>query len=241
MTTTEIALATPSRSRGASLSRRDIRLGEILLAPALAYIFLLVAVPFLPAKFTARMETIKTPQGDESASTRLEVWKWTMDYAREHPLGGGFDAYLANSFTYETSKPVGTGSNITLERETVTDKGRAYHSSYFEMLGEQGYVGLGLWLWLMGLGVWQMERIRRRFARREDGRATWQWGLASALQQSQIVYLVGAAFVGIAFQPFALMIVGLQCALWSYVKRTEAAPAKARFRRAAAAPELAPS
>jgi len=51
MTTTEIALATPSRSRGAALSRRDVRLGEILLAPALAYIFLLVAVPFLLAVF----------------------------------------------------------------------------------------------------------------------------------------------------------------------------------------------
>jgi multiple sugar transport system permease protein len=51
MTTTEIALAAPSRSRGPALSRRDLRLGEILLAPALAYIFLLVALPFLLAVF----------------------------------------------------------------------------------------------------------------------------------------------------------------------------------------------
>ncbi|MEO6153707.1 MAG: putative O-glycosylation ligase, exosortase A system-associated [Croceibacterium sp.] len=212
---------------------------------SLAAVGVLVAVPFLPEKFTARMETIKTPEGDESASTRLEVWKWTMDYARDHPLGGGFDAYLANSFTYETKKAVGVAPNISYQRETVTDKGRAYHSSYFEMLGEQGYFGLGLWLWLMGLGVWHMERIRRRFARPvpggEDGTATWQWGLATALQQSQLVYLVGAAFVGIAFQPFAFMLVGLQCGLWSYVRRTEAAPVKARFKRAVPPVVLAPS
>jgi probable O-glycosylation ligase (exosortase A-associated) len=197
----------------------------------IAGVALVAAIPFLPAKFTQRMETISNPQGDESASTRLQVWKWTIDYARDHPLGGGFDAYLGNSFTYQTRKPVGTPPNITYETQTVTDKARAYHSSYFEMLGEQGYLGLALWLWLMGLGVWQMERIRWRFAKREGGTKSWQWGLATALQQAQLVYLVGAAFVGIAFQPFAFMFVGLQCALWSYVKRTEAAPLKAKFKR----------
>ena len=89
-----------------------------------------------------------------------------------------------------------------------------------------------LWLWLQGLGVWQMERIRWRYSRREDGKRSWQWGLATALQQAQLVYLVGALFVGIAYQPFIFMLVGLQCALWSYVQRTEAAPRKATFKRA---------
>jgi multiple sugar transport system permease protein len=51
MTTTDIALARPRRATGPALSRRDLRLGEILLAPALAYIFLLVALPFLLAVF----------------------------------------------------------------------------------------------------------------------------------------------------------------------------------------------
>lgn len=51
MTTTEIALARPRGTSGHALSRRDLRLGEILLAPALAYIFLLVALPFLLALF----------------------------------------------------------------------------------------------------------------------------------------------------------------------------------------------
>jgi hypothetical protein len=80
-----------------------------------------------------------------------------------------------------------------------------------------------------------MERIRWRYGRsvpgREDGRSTWQWGLATALQQAQLTYLVGAAFVGIAYQPFVFMLIGLQCALWSYVRRTEDPPRKAHFRR----------
>lgn len=198
---------------------------------------LLAAVPFLPQSFLERMGTISSYEGDESASTRVQVWKWTIEYAKENPFGGGFDVYLGNSFTYETRKLTGEANNRTIEYNEVTDKARAFHSSYFEMLGEQGWPGLLLWLWLQGLGVWQMERIRWRYARAKgedasgDGRRTWQWGLATALQQAQLIYLVGAAFVGIAYQPFVFMLIGLQCALWSYVKRTEDAPRKARFRR----------
>ena len=204
----------------------------------IAALALVAAIPFLPQSFTQRMGTITEYQGDESASTRVQVWMWTLDYVKEHPFGGGFDAYLGNSFTYQTHKVVGEGNNVTVESKEVTDKARAYHSSYFEMLGEQGWLGLFLWLVLHALGVWQMERIRWRFGKRNGGNRSWQWGLASALQQSQIVYMVGALFVGIAYQPFIFMLVGLQCALWSYVQRTESAPVKARFKRAGEAKTL---
>jgi O-antigen ligase len=177
------------------------------------------------------MGTISNHQSDQSASTRVQVWKWTLDYVKDNPAGGGFEAYLGNSFTYETRKVVGEGSTQTIVATEVTDKARAYHSAYFEMLGEQGWLGLALWLLLHGLGLWQMERLRWLFGKRKDGRKTWQWGLANALQQSQIVYLVGALFVGIAYQPFIFMLVGLQCALWSYVRRTERVPTKAVFKR----------
>jgi probable O-glycosylation ligase (exosortase A-associated) len=192
---------------------------------------MLAAIPFLPASYIERMSTIGQYQGDESASTRVAVWQWTLDYVEENPWGGGFDAYLGNKFTYLKPVVSGPANNRTIEHVEVTDEARAYHSSYFEMLGEQGWLGLGLWLWLQALGLWQMERIRSRFARQEGGRSSWQRDLATALQQAQLVYLVGALFVGIAYQPFIFMLIGLQCALWSYVRRTAEAPRKALFQR----------
>ncbi len=51
MDTLEAALAPASQKAVDTLSRRDRRLGKLLLAPALAYIFLLVALPFLLALF----------------------------------------------------------------------------------------------------------------------------------------------------------------------------------------------
>ncbi len=192
---------------------------------------LVLAVPFLPQSYLARMNTIQGHSEDESASTRVAVWMWTLDYVKMHPFGGGFDAYRSNSFTYKMPKITGSPGNEQVTYEMVTDKARAYHSSYFEMLGEQGWPGLILWISLQLLGVWQMERIRWRFKRTEEGTRSWQWGLATALQQAQLIYLLGAAFVGIAYLPYMFMLVGMQCGLWSYVKRTAREAPKASFRR----------
>jgi len=182
----------------------------------------LIAVPFLPQSFTARMSTIENHQADESASTRIAVWKWTWDYVQDHPFGGGFDAYRGNKIRYQTKSLETSGGSVEVETKYVEDESRAYHSSYFEMLGEQGFAGLFLWLWLQLSGLWQMERIRRRWKDRSGVVEQWQAPLANALQQAQIIYLVGSLFVGIAFQPFVFMLIGLQCGLWSYLKRIDA-------------------
>jgi O-antigen ligase len=196
-------------------AKRRVLYGGLMAAAAL------MAVPFLPQSFTERMSTIENHQADQSASTRIAVWRWTFDYVKDHPLGGGFEAYLANEIRYERAVTTGEGNNVAVEYHKVIDKGRAYHSSYFEMLGEQGWPGFVLWVWLHALGLYQMERIRRRWRDRTEPDAQWQAPLANALQQAQAVYLVGSLFVGIAFQPFMFMLIGLQCALWSYVRRIE--------------------
>jgi O-antigen ligase len=186
----------------------------------------LMALPFLPQSFTERMSTIENHQSDRSASTRVAVWLWTLDYVRDHPFGGGFDAYRGNKLAYTTVDAQTSGSTTVLKTERVEDKARAYHSSYFEMLGEQGWPGLILWLWIQALGLWQMERLRARWRKRaaenpEDRSLAWQAPLANGLQQAQLVYLLGSLFVGIAYQPFILMLIGLQCGLWSYLRRIE--------------------
>ena len=183
-----------------------------------------VAVPFLPESYTKRMNTIENHNSDESASTRVAVWKWTLEYVDDHPFGGGFEVYRGNKLRIITQDAQGTSNNQTLEQKIVYDKGRAFHSSYFEMLGEQGWPGLFLWLWLMISGLWQMERLRWRWRKRTAPGQTWQAPLALALQHSQLVYMLGSTFVGIAFQPFCYMLIGLQCGLWTYCRRIDSPP-----------------
>ena len=71
-----------------------------------------------------------------------------------------------------------------------------------------------------------MEIIRRRYAKDKTPELGWVTPLADALQQAQIVYLFGGAFVGIAFQPFCYMLVGLQCGLSAYIGRVKRAVPK---------------
>ncbi|WP_084582139.1 putative O-glycosylation ligase, exosortase A system-associated [Sphingomonas azotifigens] len=194
----------------------------------------LVALPFLPAAFTERMGTIKTYKGDASASTRLAVWQWTMDYAREHPLGGGFEAYRQNQIRYEKVAVEDQGGVAVVDRSLEVDKARAYHSAYFEMFGEQGYPGLALWLAINLAGLFRMEVLRRRYARAEGDQA-WIAPLAAALQNGHIVYLLGAAFVAIAFQPFVYMLIGAQIGLDTYCARKRAAADWRPLRKARAA------
>lgn len=208
--------------------RRVMYLALMVAAP-------LVALPFLPPAFLERMQTIQNHQSDTSASTRVAVWKWTIDYAKTHPFGGGFEAYRQNHVRFETVKVEGTGSNVTIQRTPEEDHARAYHSSYFEMLGEQGYPGLILWLLINLGGILRMEVIRHRYRRAAPAEA-WAMPLAAALQSAHIIYLLGAAFVGIAFQPFIYMLIGAQIGLDTYLARRRSEAGFRPFRRPSRAP-----
>ncbi len=178
-----------------------------------------MAIPFLPQSYLERMNTITNHQADESASTRIAVWKWTLDYVGDKPMGGGFDAFLGNSFKYRTRHVDNSGSTSSVEYVEVVDEGRAYHSAYFEVLGEQGWPGFFIWMLLQGLGLLQLEFVLRRLRKSEEPRDRSNASLANALQVGHLVYLVGALFVGIAYQPFIYMLIALQIGLVLQVKR----------------------
>jgi len=181
----------------------------------------LLVQPLLPSSFSNRFGTIENNQSDQSASTRIAVWKWTLGYAADNPFGGGFDSYRGNRVQVTTTDTP-AGSTVTSSNKLV-DQGRAFHSAYFEMLGEQGWPGLALWLTLQISGLVQLESIRRRLSKSTDPRDLRDAGLAMALQQGHIVYLLGANFVGIAYQPFIYMLIALQIALVQQVRARSAA------------------
>ena len=195
----------------------------------------LVALPLLPQGFTGRMQTIQTYQADSSAASRLAVWAWTWDYAKDHPLGGGFEAYRQNRLIVQTTTGPGAGGGGVGAAKLSQDIGRAYHSSYFEMLGEQGYPGIVLFLLIQIAGLVRMEVLRRRYARAIDKDA-WIAPLATALQHGQLIYLVGSLFVAIAWQPFVYMLLGVQIGLDTYLGRRERLAHPRGFARATGAP-----
>jgi len=187
------------------LGVRSIRLkiGFILALLVLGPIVYLL----LPQSYTARMASTASYEQDTSATGRMVVWQWTLDFVKQHPLGGGFDVYVINGL-------YGEG-------------GRAFHSIYFETLGEQGYPGLAMFLIIFVGSLIGLFRLSRREYPPEGA---WIQSFAGMLFASLIAFLAGGAFIGVAYQPLGYVIVGLYVCLLQAVKALPVAlpPAGAR-------------
>jgi putative inorganic carbon (hco3(-)) transporter len=178
---------------------------KIVLGAAFAAV-ICVLLPFAGASWLDRMSTIENPTSESSAAARIGVWKWTLDYVSEHPLGGGFDVFKISSFS------------LTLADGSIVNKqGVAFHSIYFEILGEMGIVGFGIWGLLILTFFLGMIRLRRK-TRITEG-VEWLGGLATALTTSVIIYLVGGAFIGIGFQPTLYFLIAVSIAAREYWRR----------------------
>ena len=156
-------------------------------------------------RYSGRMSTIADPTHEASASTRLAVWAWTYNYALANPLGGGFDVYRINHLDYEVGD------------QEVTEQARAFHSMYFEVLGEQGFVGAGIFAGMIAtffVGAWRVTRRARQLPE-----LAWAGDLAKAMTVSALAYFAGTAFIGVAFQPFHYYLFALTVALLNHSAR----------------------
>jgi probable O-glycosylation ligase (exosortase A-associated) len=151
-----------------------------------------------------RIDTVVHPMEEDSALTRILIWKWTFKYAMAHPFGGGFMSFLIDRIEYPNG---------------VIGFSRAFHSIYFEVLGEQGWVGLVLFV---GTASWAFISLRRLSRRtRDNPQLAWCADMSDALQSGLAVFLTAGAFVGIAFQPAFWSFIAMSVSLREYVRRVE--------------------
>jgi len=193
-------------------SRR--RLGLLVVMAAI----MPLALTFMPQQWLGRMHTIQTYGSDpnaiqknESAEGRIQSWEFATHVALAHPfVGGGFRVWASDQMWDEYGPPGAVH--------------RAIHSIFFEVLGEQGFVGLALYLGLIIAGWKALSNVRRRT--RDGPETRWMADLASMFQVSIVGYLVGGAFLtrpylDIFYQLLALTVV-LQVMAARTVGETEA-------------------
>lgn len=138
---------------------------------------------FMPESWTSRMKTIETYEQDGSAMGRINSWKTAINIANDRPLiGGGYEFYTLNVFAKYAPDPLDVHSA---------------HSIYFQMLGEHGYVGLILFLWLGAVAWITANRVIRRS--RDSPENAWAGTLGQAIQVSLIGYAAGGLFINIAY------------------------------------------
>ncbi len=195
-----VALAiVTTQSRGAALavgamlgflwlkSRHKVWLGLALI------VIVPVILVLMPEAWFERMGTISNYEEDGSAMGRINAWWFAFNLAKDYPItGGGFQVFTPELFHTYAPTP-----------EDFHDS----HSIYFEVLGEQGFVGLVIFLAyglsLMFLGGWVI--------RKANGipELLWARDLAAMLQVSLVGYAVGGLFVGLAYFDLLYHVGGL--------------------------------
>jgi putative inorganic carbon (HCO3(-)) transporter len=147
-------------------------------ALAAAYVFVM---NFAPPQWFERMDTIRTYEEDGSAQARLDAWYIAYRLALDRPLlGGGFDS-IGEPEVVERYLP-GRGFEVNS------------HSIYFNLMGEHGFLGLGLFLTLVGSCVLTLRGVRRG-----KGRASWVKSYSHMLEVSLVAYLVNGAFLSVVY------------------------------------------
>ncbi|MBB4633584.1 putative O-glycosylation ligase, exosortase A system-associated [Sphingosinicella soli] len=159
-----------------------------------------ITIPLLPESFTDRMSTIKNYDEDMSASTRIGVWKWTIDFVKTHPMGGGFGVYRINQFDVDMQRREGSADNMASRDVTIKKEARAFHNSFFEVLGELGYLGAMIYVAIVVLALHATWKLRN-ISTGDPESDIWFRDLGTMMAISMIVYTVGSMFVSIAFQP----------------------------------------
>ena len=188
-----------TQSRGA-LVGLVIMGGMLIWKTRKRFVFLLLLIPilfagfqFMPASWHDRMKTIETYEQDESALGRINSWYFAFNLAKDRPLvGGGYNTFTPDLFAVYAPDP-----------QRVHDA----HSIYFEVLGEHGFVGLGLFL-LLGWFAWRTcSQIAKQARHHPDGQ--WMADLATMLQVSLAGYAASGAFLGLAYFDFYYHLIAL--------------------------------
>lgn len=194
-----------TQSRGAMLSiaamsvvlwlRSKHKLGSAVVIGGLAA----TLVMFMPASWEQRMATIGTYQQDGSANSRINAWITALHVANDRITGAGFRIDAGDIYQKYAPDPT-----MVLTA----------HSIYFQALGEQGWIGLGLFLSIGAIGFMTASSLRKRALARED--TLWVRELAGMIQVSMVGYAVGGSFLSLTYfdLPYNILVMLVAAKYW---------------------------
>jgi probable O-glycosylation ligase (exosortase A-associated) len=141
-----------------------------------------LVLSFAPGRWMDRMGNFAHGKIDNSAELRLHAWQFAYVLAKEYPLtGGSFNTFQPDLFEKYTPELGFAGP----------------HSIYFQQLGEHGFVGLGLFLGILGSCWISLSKLRRRA--RAVREIQWVIPYTYMLQTSQLAYMTSGAFLAAGY------------------------------------------
>jgi len=167
---------------GSLFSERPVR--NVLLLT----VFVAAAVIAIPSEYFERMETLENLSADESAQGRFENWNLAWQSALENPiLGVGPENHMAYNAAHRYGVRI-----------------RVAHSVYFQVLGELGFVGLGLYLLFVWIGLRTLYKTWRAMIPVAQAHPDLAWVRDTAywLTCGYVGYIFGSALLNMLYIEF---------------------------------------
>ena len=176
-----------------------------------------VAVPVITGdEIKARFSTVKEASADDSFQSRLNSWDCARRIANDFPVFGA-----------------GVRCSNLLTRQYGADmEGRTIHNQYLQIAADTGWVGLVVYLTLLGSALATVWGARRRLWTENDPESVRAVAMLGGIECSFWTFAVGAMALSLeVFElPYLLLLMGTQIAAIS-----QAEVARPQFRRPAAA------
>ncbi len=160
-----------------------------------AAFFLVVA--FAPDAWMQRMGRFAEGNLDATANQRLVSWGTSWNFSHDYPItGGSFDTLPDESiFKRYQPRPLPDGLPAS-----------GPHSIYFQLLADQGFIGLGLFLATMASCFFSLLRVRhlaRRFAE-----TNWLVDYSLMIEISLLAFITSGAFLGFVYLDLIYQMIG---------------------------------
>ena len=156
----------------------------------------------MPPEWYELMETTKSYKEDASALGRINAWHTAFNVASDRVTGGGIEMFRHSVFRQYAPEPT-----------RVHDA----HSVYFEVMGEHGFVGFGLFMTIMALAWMRGNSIIRRTKNIPE--LKWANDLAAMTQVSILGFAACGAFLGLAYFDYYWHLVAMLVILDHLVKQ----------------------
>lgn len=176
------------------------------IVPFLSAIAVVLAVwTFAPGDWFDRINTISTYKEDASSVGRLNAWQTSWNLAQDRPATGGGFAAIENPRIYDRYRGPGDKTDA-----------RAAHSVYFQVLGDLGFVGLGLYLAMLAAGGYNLLLVQRWTAQRPE--LEWANMLSRMMLVSTAGFATAGSLLSMAYYDVFLCMMGLTVALREVVR-----------------------
>lgn len=164
--------------------RSNKKFTSILVTMAFAGI---IVAFFVPEAYKSRVSTINDSQEkrDDSVKGRLHFWRTAVKIANDYPLTGVGPQCFSDVYNLYDS----TGGYFGTHR--------AVHNSFFQMLADNGYIALILYISLIIISIRTCQRLRRYAKPRPD--LSWIVNCANIFEISLIGYCVSGFFLSLAY------------------------------------------